>query len=239
MASRDDGPGLGTVILVSLLTSGLVAAGVSYGMIVGLRPDVEVPLVTGITVEEARGMLDARGLRLVDRGERHDDTVPIDLVVEQRPGNGSIVPFGSEVTVLRSLGPDVVEVPNILGLTRAAATTRLESVGLRASGEIHEGGTGEPGTVSRTDPSPGDSIPRDSEVFLMTVPERTTVAVPDLVGMGSRAARDAITAAGLVVGTTRHGFDDVRSPYTVLSQSPAAGTEVEPGYAVELTINDE
>lgn len=239
MASQGDGPGYGTVILLSIVTSGLVAGGVSYGMIVGLRPDVEVPLVTGVALEEARGMLDSRGLRLVERGERHDESIPIGLVVEQRPGESSVVPFGSEVTVLLSLGPDTVEVPSILGLTREVATTRLETAGLRASAEIHEGGTGDPGTVSRSDPSPGDVVPRGSEVFLMTVPERTLIAVPDLSGMSSRAAREAITAAGLTVGATHHGFDDMRSPYIVLNQTPAAGTEVEPGSAVEITINDE
>lgn len=239
MASRDEGPGIGTVVFASAVTAALVAAGVSYGMIVGLRPDVEVPLVTGLALEEARAMLEDRGLRLVQRGEVHDETIPIDLVAEQRPGEGSVVPSDSEVTVLVSLGPDTVEVPNIVGLTREVAAARLETAGLRASPEIHEGGTGDPGTVSRSDPSAGDVVPRDSVVFLMTVPEQTLITVPELTGMSSRAAREAITTAGLTVGATRHGFDDVRSPYTVLAQSPAAGTEVEPGTAIELTINDE
>jgi beta-lactam-binding protein with PASTA domain len=35
------------------------------------------------------------------------------------------------------------------------------------------------------------------------------------------------------------GFNGDRPPYIVLSQSPAAGTEVEPGSEVELVINEE
>jgi eukaryotic-like serine/threonine-protein kinase len=241
MSSSSRGPGYGAVILVSALTSAAVSGGFVFAMVEGWRllPDEEVPELTGLSADAARGMLDSRGLRFVHRGERHDDVIEEGLIVEQQPGHGSLVPSGSEVTVLLSLGPDTVEVPNVIGLTVGPATAQLTNAGLRVARELHEAGTGEPGTISSTSPSAGQHVSRDTEVFLTTVPERRLVVVPDLTGVSTRVARETIAAAGLVVGETRHGFDDVRSPFTVLRQSPAPGTEVEPGSAIEITVNDE
>jgi beta-lactam-binding protein with PASTA domain len=241
MSSPSAGPGYGAIVLVSSLTSALVAGGIVFAMVEGWRllPDEEVPVLTGLSADAARGMLDSRGLRFVHRGERHDDTVAAGLIVEQQPGAGSLVPSGSEVTAILSLGPDEVEVPEVLGLTVAPATSRLVNAGLRVSREVREGGTGEPGTVSSTLPSGGEHVARDTEVFLTTVAEHRLILVPDLTTLSVRVARENIVAAGLVVGETRHAFDDVRSPFTVLRQSPPPGTEVEPGSAVEITVNDE
>lgn len=239
--SSPTGPGYGAVILVSALTSALVAGGFVFAMVEGWRllPDEEVPDLTGMSPDAARGMLDARGLRFVHRGERHDDTVEEGFILEQQPGPTSLVPSGSEVTVILSRGPDTVEVPDVTGLGVAPASARLESVGLRASREVSEGGAGDPGTVTSSRPSAGARVGRDTEVFLTAVPEREMIAVPDLTGLSVRVAREQILAAGLVVGDTHHAFDDVRSPYTVLRQLPPPGTEVEPGSAIEITINDE
>jgi beta-lactam-binding protein with PASTA domain len=229
------------VILVSAITSALVSGGFVFAMVEGWRllPDEEVPELTGLSADAARGMLDARGLRFVHRGERHDDTIEEGLIVEQQPGHGSLVPSGSEVTVLLSRGPDTVEVPSVIGLSIAPATAQLTNAGLRVAHETHEGGSGDPGTVSSTSPSPGQHVARDTEVFLTTVPERHLITVPDLTGVSTRTARETIAAAGLVVGETHHAFDDLRSPFTVLRQVPLPGTEVEPGTAVEMTVNDE
>ncbi len=241
MSSSSRGPGFGAVILVSALTSALVSGGIVFAMVEGWRllPDEEVPELTGLSPDAARGMLDARSLRFVHRGERYDDVIEEGLIVEQQPGRGSLVPSGSEVTVLVSRGPDTVEVPSVVGLTVPPATAQLRNAGLRVARELHEVGTGVPGTVASTSPSAGQHVARDTEVFLTTVPDRQMTVVPDLTGVSTRTARETIAAAGLVVGETRHGFDDVRSPFTVLRQSPAPGTEVEPGSAIDITVNDE
>lgn len=80
---------------------------------------------------------------------------------------------------------------------------------------------------------------RKTEVVPTAAPERRLVTAPDVVGQSSRAAREAIAAAGPRVGEIRHGFDGDRDPYIVLRQTPAAGASVEPGTAVEVVINAE
>jgi beta-lactam-binding protein with PASTA domain len=238
-SSGSSGPGLGSVIVVSAITAALVSAGVVLAMVEGFRlvPDEEVPELSGLTIDGARGVLDARGLRLVQRGERHHPEIVEGLVVAQEPGARSVVRGGSEITVFVSLGPDRVELPDLTGLHEPAATARLANLGLRTT--TREGGEGEAGTVSSMRPAAGTAVERDTSVELTIVPAETLVTVPDLTGVASRTARETIVAAGLVVGRIRTGFDGDRSPYIVLRQTPEAGTQVQPGTEIELVVNED
>ena len=62
------------------------------------------------------------------------------------------------------------------------------------------------------------------------------VTVPNVVGLGPAAARAAITAAGLVVGTISAASSATVPPESVISQDPVGGTQVK-GSAVNLVVS--
>jgi len=64
------------------------------------------------------------------------------------------------------------------------------------------------------------------------------IEVPPLIGERQRAAEDLLTEAGLTVGevTPVPAEDETQEPGTVTDQDPAAGTEVEEGTPVDLTV---
>jgi len=64
------------------------------------------------------------------------------------------------------------------------------------------------------------------------------IAVPPVVGERQKAAEDLLVAAGLKVGdvTKVPAADATQVPGTVSAQDPAAGTEVDEGTAVNLTV---
>ena len=64
------------------------------------------------------------------------------------------------------------------------------------------------------------------------------IAVPPVVGERQKAAEDLLVAAGLTVGdvTKVPAADATQVPGTVSAQDPPAGTEVEEGSAVNLTV---
>jgi serine/threonine-protein kinase len=64
------------------------------------------------------------------------------------------------------------------------------------------------------------------------------IEVPEVIGERQRAAEDILTEAGLTVGeiTEVPAEDQTQEPGTVLEQDPEAGTEVEEGTPVNLTI---
>lgn len=64
-----------------------------------------------------------------------------------------------------------------------------------------------------------------------------TVAVPDVVGLSQPAATSAIVAAGLVVGTVTTASSAAVPAGSVISQTPAAGTGVAAGSAVNLVVS--
>ena len=64
-----------------------------------------------------------------------------------------------------------------------------------------------------------------------------TVSVPDVVGLTQAAATSAITGAGLVVGTVTTASSSTVPSGRVVSQTPAAGTSVANGSAVNLVVS--
>lgn len=69
-----------------------------------------------------------------------------------------------------------------------------------------------------------------SDMFYQYWSSGGTITVPNLVGLTLAAATDAITGAGLTLGTVTGTTDPV------LSQDPAAGAEVAPYTAIDLTM---
>lgn len=240
MSERNE-PGLGRAILASAITSAIVSAAVTLAMAEGwhLVPNEVVPLLTNLTLDNASGLCESNGLRLVHRGERHDPGVVAGAIVEQRPGAGSTVPRDSEVAVIVSLGPDNVDVPDVIGQSLVTARARITSAGLTVGAVEEAEGAGTPGLVNATTPGPGEHAERGSTVRISVVAASRQVAVPDVTNQRQSVARDTLTAAGLTLGETHHGFNDMRPAFIILSTDPPAGTMVDPGTAIAITINDE
>ena len=68
-------------------------------------------------------------------------------------------------------------------------------------------------------------------------PPPPTVLVPNVVGQMQAAATSAIISAGLTLGTVTMQSSTTVAPGNVISQSPAAGTSVASGLAVNLVVS--
>ena len=87
--------------------------------------------------------------------------MPEGIVISQDRQVGSQLERDGVVTVVVSKGPDRREVPNLVGLTIAEATRRLEEVGLVRSG-VSGGGD----IVDASEPAAGTLLPPGGEVLL-------------------------------------------------------------------------
>jgi len=125
------------------------------------RPRVQVPDVAGQPLALAQAALAAAHFQV--RSEQvFDDAVPAELVVGTDPGIGTRAPLGSTVVVRVSKGPDLVQVPEVVGLSRDEAEARLREAGLRARFLLPVGNR-----VVRQFPGPGEQAKRGSEVQLL------------------------------------------------------------------------
>jgi eukaryotic-like serine/threonine-protein kinase len=141
----------------SLLKDGqVVAVVVSNG-----RPKVTVPDVAGRPTGAARAILAEAKLRA--RIERvFDDNLPQGRAVGTDPGAGSQAAWGSTVVLRISKGPDLVEVPDVVGLSRQEATDRLRAAGLNARFVLPVGDR-----VVQQRPRGGEKAKRGSDVRLL------------------------------------------------------------------------
>jgi serine/threonine-protein kinase len=61
------------------------------------------------------------------------------------------------------------------------------------------------------------------------------VAIPDVVGLSQQEAQQTLGNQGFQFSSTTEGSDSA-DPGTILSQTPAAGTDAEPGSSVALVV---
>ncbi len=132
-----------------------------------------------------------------------------------------------------------VAVPNVLGLTQAAATTSMTAAGLTVGTVTMASSVAVPtGSVISESPTAGMSVTTGSAVNLTLSTGPTQVVVPNVVGHTQPAAATLITGAGLKVGTVIFGSSAVQTDRaTVIGESPAAGMSVPAGSAVNLTVS--
>ena len=124
-------------------------------------------------------------------------------------------------------------VPNVVGLTQAAATTALTNAAFVAAAASANSPTVAIGSVISQTPAAGTSQPFGSTVNIVV---SLGALVPNVVGGTQAAAGTALTAAGLTVGAVT-SVNNAAVAGTVISQSPAAGTNTAPGTGVALTVS--
>ena len=94
-----------------------------------LAPQVVVPDVTNLTQAAATAALQAVNLVVGVITQASDPVVPAGSVISQNPVAGTTVFVGSAVNLVISTGPGVINVivPDVTGLTQAAATAALQA----------------------------------------------------------------------------------------------------------------
>jgi eukaryotic-like serine/threonine-protein kinase len=196
---------------------------------------VEVPDVTGLQVGQAQNRLRAAGLQ--PRAENVAAQQPQGRVLRQVPAAGTEVPKESPVVVIVSAGPQLADVPDVVGLTTDDATARLTQAGFRT--RVRQVTASEPeGTVVAQEPLGGTRAQRGRVVQIdvsrgqtqtaTTVVTTTTASaqgtVPDTVGQDEQTATFTIEDAGYRVRVTNRTVTDPSQDGTVVQQLPRGGT---------------
>ncbi len=129
----------------------------------GPAPRVVPEIPDGATFEQAEALLAEVQLEAVRSSEFSDDVEKGRVLRLSHPA-GTELARGSTVGVVVSRGPDVVDVPDMVGMTLEEAEAALTKAGL-VLGEYS--GAGNDRTVKASDPEAGESVRRGSEVNLL------------------------------------------------------------------------
>lgn len=121
--------------------------------------NVTVPNIVGDTQPVANAALVAAGLLAGTVTSVFSDTVAVGLIVSQSPVAASSVPPGSLVNYALSLGPQFTEVPDVIGLTAAAANAAIDGAGLVVASDVGVLSSSIPiGSVATQDPAAGTLV---------------------------------------------------------------------------------
>ena len=157
---------------------------------------------------------------------------------------------------------NTVNMPSLLGKTYAEARTVLEELGLKIErGESEKSNQYSAGQIIAQSEESGNSVKVGTTVTVTlaaagstassdgtsstgsttsgptTTTSNSKVTVPPVVGKDENAAKSAITAAGLTVGTVSEASSDTVESGLVISQSPSANSETESNGKVNIVLS--
>ena len=230
---------LGMVLLIVAMTSALTAMRIAiHGR------EVVVPKLVGLTPSQAERLALEHGL-LVDFENRFYSTdIPQGRILSQMPLAGEKVRRGWHVRLAESLGPQHVDIPDVVGQSSRAAEINLRRRGLEpgTTAYAHLPGQAEDQVIAQSPPPAalGVASPRVNLLFAVP-PEPLAFVMPNLVGRHLTDAARAIQSAGLKLANVRTATLDsaiasAGAPSVVSKQSPTAGQKVAAGSSVELEV---
>ena len=86
---------------------------------------IKVPNVVGLTQAAASSAIKAAGLIVGTVTQQSSNAVPSGDVISENPPAGTSVATGSSVNLVVSSGVALIKVPNVVGLTQAAASSAI------------------------------------------------------------------------------------------------------------------
>ncbi len=209
--------------------------------------EVEVPQITGLTVEEAQILLEGETLRLEVYDSTYSSKVPLGTIVEQTPAPVSRVKRGRTVyVVMNARQRRQVAVPQLADVPYRQAESTLRQMGLTPVGLVYKPSAYRDLvldilTEDSTSITPGTLLTEHTPVILVVGQGLGTeqVITPDLKGLGLQDCRSLLLATHLTLGTFTYdkepGEDNINR-YIVYDQHPAAGSRLTEGKAVNILL---
>ncbi|MDF2177427.1 PASTA domain-containing protein [Aliiglaciecola sp. CAU 1673] len=227
----------GDVISQTPLSGSQAQAGDSVDLTVSLGPTpVPVPDVVGLSQADAEAAIVAAGLTVGTVSTANSAVVPAGDVISQNPTGGTVLP-GSPVDLVISDGPLLVNVPDVTGLSQAAAETTIVDAGLTVGAVTTANSSSVPaGNVISQNPTSGlvaEGTPVDLTVSLGSL----LITVPDVTGLPQATAEANIVGAGLTVGAVSTANSSTVPAGNVISQTPGGGAQATAGSAVDLVVS--
>ena len=218
---------VGFLIIAALLLPGAV-----------LKSESAVPNVVGLLYADASARINAAGFRAKTGESLYHPTAPKNSVLGQTPAPGVKALKGNEVTLDVSLGARKGTVPNVVGMTREAATKALETAGFDVPADVTERLDSRPrGEVLATTPRIGTTVLQPAPVHLTISAGPDAIGVPSLVGMAVEDALALIGQLGLTAGQAHVDSSGTQPEGFVSAQRPAPNTPASPGSTITLTVS--
>jgi serine/threonine-protein kinase len=214
---------LGVALIV-----GLIAWWVTDGQF------VTVPQVSEMAASTARTELQNLGFTVRVGHSQHNNNVAKGDIIKTDPAIGTSAKRGAVVTMIVSTGPVMITVPQVTGLTQAAAESALKKAGL-TPGQVSSAASSTIGlgVVISTNPVANTSWPQDKPVGLTV---SAGPPLPNLVGQQFTDAQGEAQSGGYQL-QEQADANSTQPAGTITGQQPAAGTPISQGEVVTVQVS--
>lgn len=229
------------IILFSVLSALIVLAILTFTLLPALLSpkDIEVPDVSGMTLDQAVSKLVTEGFVIGETKEISDDEVEEGFVIKTDPKAGRMAKESSEITVFLSTGKPTFELLDYTNRSYEDVVTLLKDKGFKdiKKLEVFDDNISS-GTIIEQNYRVGDKvIPED------TILEFTVSKGPDLIeltsfnGLDAEAVQEYAESVGLIADVSKEEFSDTVEKGQVISQEPKAGEKVKKGSKISVIIS--
>ncbi|MFB7915067.1 Stk1 family PASTA domain-containing Ser/Thr kinase [Streptomyces sp. NPDC056061] len=224
--------------VMAVVVAVLLALGIGTGVwYINSGQFTRVPSLLGQTEKEARQRLSDAGLDVKGVDRSYSDTVARGTVISSEPDSKARIRRNDGVRLVVSRGPEIVQVPDVGGLSLADARRELEKTGLvpgMVTKEFSEDTAR--GDVIATDPEAGTERHPDSAVALV-VSRGAPVDVPGVTGLSVEDATAALDEVGLKLEVLPDRINSPEAVGDIAHQSPAEGAQAAEGDTITLTVS--
>ena len=227
------------IVLIIIILFGLSLGGTILFFNLTRTKDIQVPNLVGKTEEEVKTALSGTKLTYEIEEEKYDVKIDKGLVISQSPEYKSNykIKENQKISLIVSLGQKLTIVPKVTGMTEEEAKKKLEESDLEVVVVEEFDKKVESGYVIKQDVSPDTEVGAGSTVTITVSKGTEQSTVPNVVGKPKADAITEIEAAGLTVSTTLTKEDKSKDDGTVIEQSLEAGSSVEKGSSMTITVN--
>jgi len=216
------------LIVPAVVLAGLLVWWLAFGRYVA------VPPVTGLSVSAARADLTGAGFQVVTGQGRNSNTIAAGQVISTSPPAGSEIGRGGRVAVIPSLGPVMVTMPSVTGLSVDQAEHAVRAAGLKVSAPIYQTSDSVPAdVVISTNPVAYQKWPVNKPVQLVVSQGQP---LPNLVNQQLSDVQAWAAAAGLSINPVQDNTSTL-PPGTVTGQQPAPGTPITPNEVITVNVS--
>jgi serine/threonine-protein kinase len=201
-------------------------------IIVSVGPEAfPIPYILDLETERAIYVIEESGFNVGQKLEVNDDNIPRGFIISQNPIAGTKMSPGSNVDLVISAGPSLIEISDLSRKSPEDAIQILETLGFEYELVEEYSENVDVGLVSHTVPGVGEVVTPD-QIIQVIVSLGLKIEVPNVVGYTYSEATNILQQVGLLPSASGDTSGRVND------QSPKEGEFLDPEGFVELTFGN-
>jgi beta-lactam-binding protein with PASTA domain/predicted Ser/Thr protein kinase len=216
-----------------------VPQGSTVKLNIGKGPEVvQVPDLTGKTIDEAKALLEQAQLQLASTQEQQDvdDENLVGKVIAQDPAAGAEAAVSTPVRLTIGTAPEQATVINVVGQDKDTAKSNLESLGFVVN-LVDVDSIEDKDDVVAQDPKAGTKLKKGATVTL-SVSRGNQIEMPDIEGLSQQQAEQRLRERGWtgLFDVSQTGTTDPNEHNRIVRQDPDAGQPLSKDQTVRIQI---